>query len=98
MSYISAKTQRKLMFIPLVNVLNFFIALHNAGKSPDPRKMRFQICVTVVCCLLPFTFLCSLLMRVFPSAEDIISLCAIYLGPIILSYGCINVQEKELPL
>lgn len=98
MTYISTNVQKKIMYIPFVNITNFFVAVHNCGKAQNPGKMKLRCFGFALCSLIPFTFLCSILSRLFPVLEDFFFLFAIYTGPLIMSYGLIRIQEKKFTL
>ena len=95
MNYISTELQRRIMFIPIVNLGNFFIAVLNCRKTSNPTLMGFKVGFRAVCVCLPVTLLWSALSAVFPQLKDLFYLCSIYIGPVCLSYGLIKLQEKE---
>lgn len=94
MKHISTEAQRRIMFIPLVNFCNFFIAVLNCRKAANPTNLGFKVGVCTVCILLPITFLSSVLTAKFPQLEDLFFLGTIYVGPLCLSYGLIKLQER----
>ena len=95
MKRISTELQRRIMFIPVVNLGNFFIAVLNCRKASNPTAMGFKVGLRVVCTLLPITLLGSVSSALFPQLEDLFYLSSIYVGPICMSYGLIKLQEKE---
>ena len=97
MNYISTAIQRRLMFIPIVNLGNFFIAVLNCRKTSRPTTMGFRVGVCTVCCAFPIAFLCGILSALFPQLKDLFSLCCIYTAPVCISFGLIRLQEKYFP-
>lgn len=96
MKLISTETQRRIMYIPFVNITNFFIAAYNCGKAANPISMKFKAMICVVCHLLPLSFLWSLLSAWFPQQEHLFFLCAIYTEPLVMSWVLIKFQHKYL--
>ena len=94
MNYISTEMQRRIMFIPLVNLGNFFIAVLNCRKTSKPTAMGFKVGVRALCILFPITFFWGMLSVLLPQLEDVFSLCCIYTAPVCMSYGLIKLQEK----
>ena len=95
MKYISTELQRNIMFIPLVNLGNFFIAVLNCRKTSRPNVMGLKIGVRTFCILFPITFFWGMLSALFPQLESLFFLCSIYTGPVCMSYGLIKLQEKH---
>ncbi len=94
MKYISTELQRRIMFIPLVNLGNFFIAALNCRKTSRPAAMRFKVMVCAACMAVPVALLWGGLSALFPQLEDLFYLCCIYTAPVCMSYGLIKLQEK----
>lgn len=94
MRYISTELQRRIMFIPVVNLGNFFIAVINCRKTSKPTAMGFKVGVRSICTLFPITFFWGILSALFPPLESLFFLCSIYTGPVCMSYGLIKLQEK----
>lgn len=94
MKHISTELQRRIMFIPVVNLGNFFIAVLNCRKTSRPTAMGFKVGVRAVCATLPVALFWGILAALFPQLEDLFYLCCIYTGPICMSYGLIKLQEK----
>jgi hypothetical protein len=94
MKYISTEVQRHIMFIPGLNLCNFFIAVLNCRKASDPTAMGFKVGIRTFCILLPITFLGGILSSLFPQLENLFFLCSIYIGPVCMSHGLIKLQEK----
>ena len=96
MNYISTDLQRRIMFIPIVNFGNCFIAAINCFKSPRPAAMGFQLGIRFFCYAFPITFFWGILSAVLPQLEDLFYLCCLYSAPLFISYGLIKWQEKVL--
>ena len=97
MNYISTDLQKRIMFIPLINLGNFFIAGINCLKSSSPTAMGFKVLVCVFCTVFPITFIGGLLSSLLPQLEALFFLATIYAGPVCMSYGLIKLQEKSFP-
>ena len=96
MNLISIETQKKLMYLPVVNILNFWVLFINLmrAKVSDGRVMKavmYPFCHTV-----PIWFVCTALSRMFPGIAFLFGLGIVYLCPIAMSYGSIKFQEKYL--
>lgn len=98
MNHISTELQRRIMFIPVVNLGNFFIALLNCRKTSNPTAMGFKVGIRVVCIFLPVSLFWGVLSALLPQLEDLFYLCCIYTGPVCMSYGLIKLQEKFFPV
>lgn len=96
MNYISTELQRRIMFIPVVNFGNIFIAFLNCTRSPRPVLMGSKVGIRFTCSVLPVCIFWSILSVLFPQLEELFWLCFIYTGPLCMSYGLIKLQEKEL--
>ena len=94
MKYITTEVQRRIMFIPVLNLCNFFIAVLNCRKASNPTAMGFKVGIRTFCILLPITFLGGILSSLFPQLENFFFLCSIYIGPVCMSHGLIKLQEK----
>ena len=94
MKYISTEVQRKIMFIPVLNLGNFFIAVLNCRKASRPNAMGLKVGIRIFCILLPISFLGGMLSALFPQLESVFFLSTIYIGPVCMSHGLIKLQEK----
>lgn len=95
MNYISTELQRRIMFIPLLNLGNFFIAAYNCRQTSHPVAMNFKLCVRAFCMAVPVSLFWSILSSLLPQLEDLFWLCCIYTAPLSMSYGLIKLKEKE---
>ena len=93
MNGISVEIQRKIMFIPVVNLGNFFIAVLNCRKTSNPTAMGFKVGGLALCILFPIAFFWGMLSALLPQLKDLFSLCCIYTAPVCMSYGLIKLQE-----
>lgn len=96
MRYSSIDLQKKIKFIPVINIGVFFLAAINCRKTSNPIIAGVKLLAISACCMLLTTFLWSLLTLIFPRLEDLFFLCSIYTGPLCMSLGLIKFQEKEL--
>lgn len=94
MKYISTEVQRHIMFIPVLNLCNFFVAVLNCRKASRPSAMGVKVGIRTFCILLPISLLGGMLSAVFPQFESIFFLITIYIGPVCMSHGLIKLQEK----
>lgn len=97
MKYISTELQRRIMFIPMINLGNFLIAVLNCRKTSKPTAMGFRVGIRALCIVLPISLLGGMLSALFPQFENIFFLIAIYIGPVCMSHGLIKLQEKYFP-
>lgn len=96
MNLISIETQKKLMYIPVVNIINLWVLFINLmrAKVSDERVMKAVL--YPFCHMVPVWFVCTALGRIVPGIGLLFGLCIVYLCPIAMSYGSIKFQEKYL--
>ena len=96
MRYISTNTQRKVMFLPIINLITLVLCLNNVlyVKAGMNRVMR------IFPYLLRYAGLSGLLWvlfsGLFPSVARILFPVVAYLWPLCLSYGAIKYQEAYI--
>lgn len=96
MRYINTKTQRKIMFYPVINIVNIFICLNNTLTMRTNLKQTMRV--------FPYLFgyavlpgiLWVLVVGLLPIVAKTIYPLVIYLWPLCMSYGLIKYQEKYL--
>ena len=96
MRYISTKTQRKIMFFPVINIATIAICLNNA------RCVRANVTLTMRA--FPYLFgyagvpglLWVFIVGLLPTVAKTIYPIVVYIWPLCLSYGLIKYQEKYL--
>lgn len=92
--YILTETQKKLIFIPVVNISVLFIWVRNCRLMGVGLKDMLSGSLSVLACLLPFglvQFLCS---RFFESFATVCAWLVIYLAPMLMGYVLIDHQER----
>ena len=96
MNLISIETQRKLMYIPFLNLLNYFIWFINIVRAKVPTSCWAKGFWSIVVHAIPVWFVCTALGRIIPGIVAIAWICTIYFTPLAMSYGSIKFQEKYL--
>ena len=90
------ETQKKLMYIPVLNVINFFALVFNLNCAKvlfaDLIKSQFYIWGYTI----PVWFVLSLAARLLPSLEIVFYFFILYFCPLAMSFGSIKFQEKYL--
>ncbi|MBR2890733.1 MAG: hypothetical protein IKC09_10715 [Oscillospiraceae bacterium] len=92
----SIETQKKLMYIPLLNIANVFIVFLNLRQSKGSGASLVKIFVYVLGYLIPVWFVFSAAAKVWPDLYPVFSTCLMYCGPLALSWGSIKFQEKYM--
>lgn len=100
MNPVSVKTQRLIMYIPLVNVVNMFICIYNHYAVPNKKKNNLRSVGYLLSYSIPAAIGYSLLYRLvanrIPAMEPLLYALGIYLVPLIMSFGLIKFQEKYI--
>ena len=96
MQYISAKTQRKIMFVPVLNLLTIFICLSNTLRMQVSRKVSMQIFPYLLRYAVLPGILWVLVVGLIPKVATVIYPIVMYAWPMCVSYGLIKYQEKYL--
>ena len=95
MTYISVRTQTILMFIPILNGLNFLAWINNWLYLRLPLKMGLQSMLIVILSVLAVVIPTWILVDCFPEWESIIRALCSYLIPFVMSLGLIIYQKKN---
>ena len=96
MNPISTKAQRKIMFIPIINIFNLFICLLNCCCKRIPMITFLKVYLSLFGYTLPPALVYGILLHIFPTFEQVLTPLAIYLIPLIMSFGLIKFQEKYI--
>ena len=96
MRTVSSDTQKKLIFLPIINVLPFFIAIYNMIALNEGPRVLFKLYgYILIYSILPGIvgiILCQMLSQLLMP----IYLCLLYVIPLLTSIGVIKFQEKHL--
>lgn len=96
MEITSIETQKKLMFIPLLNVINFGILFLNLRYTKVSFANFIKLLLSILGFVFPICFGFSVVAKLLPSIWWVFYICTIYLGPLAMSYVSIRFQEKYL--
>lgn len=96
MNLISVETQRKLMYIPYVNALNYLIWCINVARARLPFSCWIKGFWSIVGHTIPVWFVFSGASRLFPNLSFLLNFCTLYFSPIAMSIAAIKFQEKYL--
>ena len=96
MRYISTETQRKIMFVPIINIMTLAFCLNNTVHV----KADMMLVMRIFPYLFGYAGLPGLLWVLFvgflPTVANIMYPIVMYLWPLCLSYGAIRYQEKYI--
>lgn len=98
MNPISTDTQRKFMYIPIVNMLTTASTLFNCICVHPPPKIQLKIFPYLFGYTIPAALFWMILAKLLPSLQGLFSICTMYITPLAMSYGLIKYQEKYLDL
>lgn len=96
MKKISIETQKKMMYIPYINILNMFIWLYNCISLKPPRNCVPKTLTILFVNSLPLLLLQIILSNIWPAVANILTYINAYLIPLLISRGLINYQEDLL--
>lgn len=96
MNLISIETQRRLMYIPFVNSLNYLIWYINGMRAHLPFSCWMEGFWSIVAHTFPVWFVFSGAARLFPGVSFLLYFCTLYFPPIAMSIASIKFQEKYL--
>lgn len=91
---ISWQTQRILMFIPIINMFNFFAWLIRCKVYNVPFKTFFKSVLMLMGCVLVVGLACVELSAVFPSFEALFYKLGMYFLPFSISLVLLIYQKK----
>ena len=94
MKSISINAQKKMMYIPFVNILVLHIWLYNYTISKKPWAVFCKSLLIILGYSLPIAGIIMFLSAAFPSLEKILVLGGAYCIPLAYSYGLIEYQES----
>lgn len=93
---ISLETQRKLMYIPIVNIANLFILVYNSRCLNIKPKTTFMVFPYLFGYTIPVALFWGLLMYFLPGLRELLYLCSLYTTPLCMSFGILKYEEKYL--
>ena len=95
MKKVSTYTQRKFMYIPLVNFVNLFIWMYNlCFVLKKPWFVLFKAVLIMAACSIAVLIAVNIIYAIFPFLKIIIFCAELYLWPLSCSYGLIRYQES----
>lgn len=94
MNRISTAVQRRIMFIPIVNVANLFIWLYNARYMYRSVTTVPKTLWILISSLLPYSILYTVFSDNSPLLAEILPYIGSYFCPLIMGYHLIRYQEK----
>ena len=95
MKMIPIDIQRKLMFIPSVNFINWLLCWINLRTLECSGKLMAKVSLLVIVYVLPVCLLGNVLLMFFLNGKAFISFATTYLSGIVMSYVVIRFQEKQ---
>lgn len=93
---ISTKTQKKIAFIPLINISTLFFTLYNCICLRIPMKDWMKIYLFLLCSVVPSAVFWMVLAKMVPELSPICSILTMYITPLCMSFGLIRFQRKYL--
>lgn len=96
MKIVSVETQKKIMYIPYVNILNLFIWLNNIRYMDVPYNGVPKTLLILFINSIPLVLIQSILVNTFPIVGNVLSYINVYLIPLLISRGLIRYQEQLL--
>ena len=92
----SIEAQKKIMYIPIVNVGVLYICMYNCLKRRLTDRQTMKIFPYLFGYAVPVGLFWMIMSKTIPSLEWLFGLCTMYLTPLAMSYGLIKYQENEL--
>ena len=96
MNLISIETQKKLMYIPYLNVLNYFIWYINIVRAKVPTSCCTKGFWSIIAHALPIWFVITAVGRLLPGLSILFGFCAMYFPCVAMSVAVINFHKKYL--
>ena len=96
---ISLRTQKIIMFIPVINIFVLFIWLYNYSKFPSNSKIFIKSLLYVFAVFIPMGIIHSILFNIlseYKIATTILNFIVIYYIPLAVGYVLIKYQEKTI--
>ena len=94
MKQISIDAQRRIMFIPFVNVANLFIWLYNSRNAYNTVNTLPRTLLILFSSTLPLEIISIIVSNLSPTIGDVLGCLNVYLGPLVASYRFIKYQEE----
>lgn len=94
--FVSFRTQKILLFIPLVNAFLPAIWLYNFWRSKEKLRVMLKSFPLIILTVAVMGVLCALLAGVLPEGSFIVSAAMIYGIPFVLGLVLIWYQKKVL--
>ena len=98
MKPIEVHTQKRLIYIPFVNLFTIFITLINCIFLRTPIRVWIRMFPYLLCYSLPSSLIWAAVAHIFPSLTGICEVATMYFTPMFMSYGLIRFQKKHLGL
>lgn len=96
MRTISTSKQKKMAFIPIVNLLTIFFTLINCIYLRTPIKAWVNLFLYLLIYAFPSAIFWMVVAQLFPSLSTFCSLATSYMSPMLMSIGLIRFQRKYL--
>lgn len=96
MKLISTTIQKKMAYIPIINILTLWCTLGNIIYLQTPFSIWMKVYKYLLIYMIPSAIFWMLLASLFPSLETVCSLATSYITPLLMSIGLIRFQEKHL--
>ena len=96
---ISLRTQKIIMFIPVINTFVLFIWLYNYSKFPSNSKILIKSLLYVFAVFIPMGIIHSILFNIlseYKIASTILNFIVNYSIPLAVGYVLIKYQEKTI--
>ena len=94
MKQISVDIQRRIMFVPVINIANIFIWLFNARNAYKTVNTLPRTLLILFSSVIPLEIISLVVANYSPDIGNIIGLLNAYLGPLAAGYWLIKYQEK----
>ena len=94
MKPVSIATQKKLLWIPIVNISILYIWIYNAFMLKVRCMDVLKSNLVMFACAIPGAILMLLVSNYYPALEELMSVICSYLIPLCLGYGLIRFQES----
>ncbi len=94
MNTISLDTQKKLMFLPFINLFNLFIYLYNCTCVDIPIGKTLKGGFWALVSVLPIMTIQFVLYTYVPAVGNITGYMVMYFGPMLMSFVLIRYQDS----
>ena len=96
MNLISIEIQKKLMYIPFLNALNYFIWFINVVRAKVPAACWVKGFLSIVAYVIPVWFVFSAAGRLLPGLAVLFGFCAMYFPAVAMSAAVIKFHKNYL--